>query len=266
MAPDETETLQQGVSASPPNPPADDTAESRARGRPTIAELQARKAELDAKEEELKRRELEIELAASEQNLAFRERDIEMREGQVAAGRGSARSGTIRSEELTQPVRGRRYKGGMDMPNKYHIPPQEIPLGTSYQWNTHAIYGQEQRHYSVFMANQGWEPVPASRHPHLAPKDANPNDPIIIDGQILVERPAEWTNEALQEEYDKARGEVAMKEEQLFGTPQGTLPRARANGSNEFIAVNKQIERPEAELPRGNYKYETPGQGGVVIE
>lgn len=239
-------------------------AEARGRGRPSIAELQDRKAALDAREEELNRRALEIELAAAESNQAMRERDIQNAEAKVAAGRSTVRTGSIRSADITEPVRGRKYRGGSDMPNKFHVPQEAIPLGSSYQWNNHTIFGQEQHATNAYMQAQGWEPVPASRHPHLMPPNTDPKSPIIVDGQILVERPAEWTQEALQEEYDKARGEVRMKEEQLYGTPQGQLPRARANGSSEFIQVNKAVEpgMPSA----GNYNYETPGIGSVIIE
>ncbi len=261
------EDLVTQAAAAPPAPPAEET-ESRGRGRPTIAEINERKAALDAREADLAAREAEAELAAAEANLAMREAQLLARQQQaqqpVAAGRLSARTGTIRSDDITEPVRGRRFKGGMDMPDRFHIPPQDIPLGISYQWNNHTVFGQEDRAYSSFMEMQGWQPVPASRHPHLVPKDAPPNSPIIIAGQILMERPQELTDEALAEELAKARGEVRMKEEQLFGTPAGTLPRARANGTSEFNQVSRRVERPEAELPRGNYQYE--GANGSVIE
>lgn len=250
--------------ATPPTPPAEGETDEqkRSRGRPTIAELEARKAALDEQEAELERRALEVELAAAEANLKLRTREIEIKEGMVAAGRGSVRTGEIRAD-ITEPVRGRRYKGGQDMPNKFHIPPEQIPLGISYQWNNHTIFGQEQHSTNAYMQAQGWEPVPATRHPHLMPPGYD--GPIIIDGQILVERPAELTNEALQEQLDKARGEVRLKEEQLNGTPPGTFQRVREDGTNEFNKINRRIEAPEAELPR-NYQYETPGQGGPVIE
>lgn len=256
--------MTQDNESTPPTPPTEaDNEERRGRGRPTIAEIEAKRAELERREADIADREAAVELAAAEANLAMREAELVSRETQVAAARsGTVRTGTVRSAELTAPVRGRRYKGGMDMPDRFFIPPSDIPLGISYQWNNHTVFGQEQHSYSSFMGMQGWEPVHSSRHPHLCPTGYD--GPIIVDGQILVERPAEWTNEALQEELDKARGEVRMKEEQLYGTPAGTMPRARANGTNEFVSVKKDVE-PGAPVPR-NYQYESPGQGGVVIE
>lgn len=265
--------------ATPPTPPENGAgpeaaaaeAASRGRGRPSIAELEAKQRALSEREEEVKRRELEIEIAAAEANINFRERDLDLkqREQQVQqqpmfTARPAARSGDVRSADLSEPVRGRRFKGGGDMPNKYHIPPETIPAGMSYQWNNHTVFGQEQHAYSSFMEMQGWEPVPASRYPHLVPRDTPANAPIIIDGQMLVERPAEWTMEALQEGIEAAYSQVQTKEQQLYGTPDGQLQRSRANGTNEFIQVGKSVEPGTPHTP--NYPYEQPGVGATFIE
>lgn len=227
------------------------------RKRPTKEELDARELELAERADELALQERQVQLDAAEANLAMRAVEVERAK---MAGVASARSGGVRNEEIRSdtisegPIRGRRYKG-TDMPNKFHVPVEDIPVGTSYQWNNYSVFGKGDPAYDSFMEMQGWTPVPADRHPHLVPRDHK--GPIVVDGQILVERPQALTNEALQEELDKARGEVRMKEEQLYGTPQGTLPRARANGSNEFIAVQKTVE-PGAPI-KPTYKYEGTG-------
>lgn len=229
----------------------------RGRGRPTLAELEDRRKALDAREAAL----AEQELAIAEANMALRERDIEMREKQaapVAAARsGGIRNETARSSAIREPIRQRRYRGG-EMPNEFDIPADQIPEDSSYQWNNYTVFGQSNPHYSAFMGMQGWEPVPTRRHPNLMPPGTHDDAPIIVKGQILVERPIELTQEALQEQLDKARGEVLAKEEQLYGAPKGTLPRARANGSNEFIAINKEIERGQP--VKRNYQYDDGGQ------
>jgi len=225
----------------------------RGKGRPTIAELTAREQAVADREKTID--EKFAELAAAQANL-------EQLLAQVhGAGRSTpVRAATARTEDVTEPVRGRRYKGG-EMPNKFHIPPEDIPGGISYQWNNHTVFGQENASYSAYMQMQGWVPVPASRHPHLMP--VGYEGPIIVDGQILMERPAELTREALQEELDKARGEVRMKEEQLYGPqPEGQFQRARANGSNEFNQINRTVERGTPSP--GNYQYEAAT--GPVIE
>lgn len=269
--PDETDLIsgygEAGTSPTPPIEP-DGDAEKRGRGRPSNAALDARQAELDRRAAALEERERQIALDAAEANLALREAEAARAELRIAAARsGTARSESAHSEIASAdgpvaPARGRRYKGD-EMPNKFHIPSEQIPLGQSYQWNNYTVFGQEQHAYSAFMEMQGWQPVPAERHPHLVPKGYT--GPIIVDGQILMERPQELTNEALQEQLDKARGEVAAKEAQLYGTPEGTMQRSRANGSNEFIGVAKGIERGAPHTPK--YEYETPGQGtGAIIE
>lgn len=258
-------------SESPPTAPAPelalDDAGKRPVGRPSNAALDARQAELDAREAALADRQRELELMAAEQNMAMREAELKAAEESIIA----ARSGTIRSqplrsegirdEEIRTPMRTRKFKGA-EMPNKFDVAREDIPRGMSYQWNNHSIFGQEQHAYSAFMAQQGWEPVPASRHPHLMPPGYT--GPVIVDGQILMERPTELTLEALQEDLDRARGEVRLKEEQLGAAPQGTMPRARANGSNEFNQITKEVEIGSPTKP--NYQYEVPGAGGAVIE
>lgn len=258
---------------SPPTAPTPEMAlddagvAKRSVGRPSNAQLDARQAELDAREAALAERQRELELAAAEQNMLMREAEMKAAEERIAAARsGTIRSQTLRSEsireeEIRTPMRTRKFKGA-DMPNKFEVAKSDIPAGMSYQWNNHSIFGQEQHAYSAFMAQQGWEPVPASRHPHLMPPGYE--GPIIVDGQVLMERPTELTIEALQEELDRARGEVRLKEEQLGAAPQGTMPRARANGTSEFIQVSKEIEPGTPTQP--NYQYEVLGAGGAVIE
>lgn len=246
-----------------------ETETSRGRGRPSIAELNAREAELARREAELAAAEENVRLltlAAMDRGLSIDPPPADLLEpakpqgthtANVAGRSGNLRSGGARSDDITVPVRvQRRYRGG-EMPNEFHIPPEQIPPGTSYQWNNHTVFGQENPSYSAYMQMQGWQPVHSSRHPHLCP--VGYEGPIIVKGQILMERPQELTNEALQEELDKARGEVSAKEEQLYGTPPGTLPRARANGSNEFIAIDKEIV--QGTPTKANYQYEP---GGVI--
>lgn len=245
-----------------PDAPVDTDAETnRPRGRPSIAELNAREAELNRREAELAAAEENLRLVqqtAQQRGLSIDPPPADLAQTAAFAGRtGTLRSGGARTDDITVPVRAqRRYRGG-EMPNEFHIPPEQIPPGTSYQWNNHTVFGQENPSYSAYMGMQGWEPVHSSRHPHLVP--VGYEGPIIVKGQILMERPQYMTNEALQEELDKARGEVQAKEEQLYGAPPGTMPRARANGSNEFITIDKEIVQGTPAKP--NYQYEP---GGVI--
>lgn len=235
---------------------------ARGRGRPSIAEIAAREQALAEREQSVASSVKTIDEKLAE--LRSAEANLEALLAQVhGAGRSTPiRAENIRSGTVTEPVRGRRYKGG-DMPNEFHIPAEDIPPGISYQWNNHTVFGQENPSYSSHMEMQGWIPVPAKRHPHLMPTNYDGNGPIIVKGQILVERPQELTKEALQEELDKARGEVRMKEEQLYGpAPEGQFQRAREDGTNEFNRINREVVRGGPSP--GNYQYDSPN--GAIIE
>lgn len=248
--------------------PAAEPETKRNRGRPTIAEIEAREQAVKEQEEALALRERELELEVAERNADMRARDLERAEAAarqpppapVAAARsGGARTGDIRTETVTEPLRRRRYHGG-EVPNEFHIPEDQIPDGISYQWNNYQVFGQNNPSYDAHMQMQGWVPVDASRHPHLMP--AGHKGPIIVKGQILMERPVELTREALQEDYDRAIGEVRAKEEQLYGAPPGTMPRQRANGTAEFNSIKREIEPGTPIKPK--YQYEDAA--GPVVE
>lgn len=225
-------------------------------GRPSKAELDARAAALAEREETIALREREAEIKLAEANAGLRELDLERVERSipqpaVAARSGSFRSTDARTETVTDPLRQRRYRHS-EIPNEFHIPDEQIPDGTSYQWNNFTVFGQGNPSQDSYMAMQGWRPVPASRHPHLMPEGAT--GPVIVKGQILVERPMELTREALQEDYERAVGEVKAKEAQLYGERPDT-PAGRSLG------ISKVVEKGAPVKP--NYQYDT---GGPVIE
>lgn len=246
---------------SPPDDPANATGteqqmKAEAEG-PTQAELDERELKLAEREEALRRRQREMELAAAEANLDMREADL----ARVGA-QGFERSGTVRKdvrgEAITEPVRQRRHRGGQ-MVDKFAVPPEKIPIGTSYEWKTKTVFGQTNTSYETFLRAQGWEPVPSSRHPDMMPEGYD--GPVEIDGMVLCERPMELTREAMQEDFRNAREAVQVKEQQLYGTPDGQFQRHRANGSNDFIQVNRSVEPGTPTQP--NYQYE---RGGIEVE
>lgn len=119
----------------------------------------------------------------------------------------------------------RDHLGGMsEEVDQFYIPPHIIPDGWSYEWKRHTVLGKEDPTYQVRTAHRGWEPVPRSRHPEMMPENF-PGNTILREGQILMERPKEITDEAKAADYRKAVGQVRGKEEQLGATPPGTLAR-----------------------------------------
>lgn len=89
----------------------------------------------------------------------------------------------------------------------YHVPPNEIPDGWSYQWNPVTVTGKEVIDMQNVMYANGWRPVPASRHPGRWTKPGDTGQ-IVVEGLRLEERPEALTEEALIEGEMKARQQV----------------------------------------------------------
>lgn len=127
-----------------------------------------------------------------------------------------------RAEEL------RAHLGGLDEgTDDFYLDPEMIPDGWTYQWKRHTIYGQEDPAYQVQLARAGWAPVPASRHPEMMPVGAT-DGVILRKGMLLMECPTEIVDERRAIDLRRAREQVRHKEEQLAGTPDGTMTRDHA--------------------------------------
>lgn len=123
-----------------------------------------------------------------------------------------------------EPMRDTRWDSFQYAPteddDRLKILPEEIPDGMSYQWITAKIFGQDQPQNLARFQKQGWIPVPASRHDgKFAPKGYQGY--CEVDGLILHERPMEFTRRAREHEFQKARGQVQIRERQLAG---GDIP------------------------------------------
>jgi len=114
--------------------------------------------------------------------------------------------------------------GDTDEVDKFFIDPKIIPEGWSYEWKTFTVLGAENPGYQVNLARQGWEAVPARRHPEMMPMNHKGNT-IEREGQILMERPAVITDAAKARDLRRAREQVNQKEAQLAGAPVGTFDR-----------------------------------------
>ena len=94
-----------------------------------------------------------------------------------------------------------------DEDDKYHIYPEEVPEGISYEWKRVSIYGQEDKSHQVKLRQMGyWQPVAGRTHPRFGFID---DQPIVIDGLMLMERPIELTEERLDREKKKANSQVS---------------------------------------------------------
>lgn len=123
--------------------------------------------------------------------------------------------------------------------DEFYIDPSIIPDGWSYEWKRETVLGQPDPSYQVALAQRGWEPVPASRHPELVPPGWT-GAHIPRKGCLLMERPKEITDEVRAQDNRRARDQVRQKEAQLGASPAGTFE--RDNKGNPMAKVTKSYE------------------------
>lgn len=163
----------------------------------------------------------DVGLRRSEMRPAMREEDPRTR---------AAR----RAEEI------RNHLGGLDDgTDEFFIDPRDIPPGWSYEWKRKTVLGQEDPAYMVSLARKGWEPVPASRHPHMMP-EGYASAAIERKGLILMERPLELTEEQRELDRRAAINQVRQKEQQLAQAPSGQFE--RQNKDSTLVKVKKSYE------------------------
>ena len=123
--------------------------------------------------------------------------------------------------------------------DEFFVDPNDIPPGWSYEWKRKYVLGAEDPAYQVSLARAGWEPVPTSRHPSYMPDTGN-YPTIERKGMILMERPAEITDEARNMELRRARQQVRQKEAQLNSAEGGQFE--RSNKDQSLVKINRSYE------------------------
>jgi len=108
--------------------------------------------------------------------------------------------------------------------DKFYVDPSVIPPGWTYEWKYYSTLNKPDESKAIELRRNGWEAVPASRHPELMP-DGSRGETIIREGMMLMERPQEITNFVRQRELDDARQLQRLPHEMGSQTPQGTGPR-----------------------------------------
>jgi hypothetical protein len=99
--------------------------------------------------------------------------------------------------------------------NRYEYDRSKIPAGMTYEWKRKTVFGQEDTENLVNLEANGWEPVPAERHPELSGRRAQVGTQIVRGGLILMERPVEITEEARELDTFAARHQVAQQIQRL---------------------------------------------------
>ena len=91
-----------------------------------------------------------------------------------------------------------------------------IPAGMVYEWRAKSVMGKPTQRAIDGMTADGWRFVPSSRHDGMfMPAGYAENGDIVRDGLRLEERPMALTQEALDEERQKASKLVRDQQEQL---------------------------------------------------
>ncbi len=169
----------------------------------------------------------------------------EMRDAPVTEAREDMRAGQreedprARAERRTAEIRKHLKGDTSDGADRFFIDPYIIPDGWSYEWKRKTIWGKEDPAHEVELARQGWETVPATRHPQMMPKGNWQT--IERDGMVLMERPKELTDDVHAQNLRRARLQVRAKEAQLNQAPEGTFdrddPRVKPSIKKSFEAM-----------------------------
>lgn len=132
------------------------------------------------------------------------------------------------------------------------------PAGWSYQWNAITAVNKElsEIHQGavVDMYENGWRPVPASRHPGVWTAPGYEGS-IIVKGQRLEERPMALTMEARREDEARAKSQLRDQTDSLRLT-QSQLPGARAGRAEQASGMRMTIDKSMELPPSGNYDVE----------
>ena len=138
--------------------------------------------------------------------------------------RGDMRSESPRERAARRAAEIKGHVGTLEEnTDEFYIPAELVPEGWTYEWKRKTVLGMEDPAHSVQLALQGWENVPADRHPAMMPTGIHQN--IERKGMVLMERPKVITDEVREIEYRKARQQVRHKEQQLTQAPEGQFER-----------------------------------------
>lgn len=130
--------------------------------------------------------------------------------------------------------------------NRLHVDPKLIPEGWSWEWKRYTTYNAPDPGYQAALARDGWEPVKAENFPGVF-LPVEQTGPIIIDGLILMERPASLTEEARLEEKRKADAAIGSQ----FGItlPNGVAPGNLASAPQQtFVRRHQEVNMPRPQL------------------
>jgi hypothetical protein len=127
----------------------------------------------------------------------------------------------------------------------FQVDPTAIPDGMSYEWRRVTYAGKEDVRHQARAHRRHWTPVPKKRHPEIVGREAAVTDPegaITVDGLMLMERAAFISKEAAGLRDERAKERVRNQVKSLKLTPEGQLPRVRAQAKKKY---NIQVAEPD---------------------
>jgi len=171
----------------------------------------------------------------------------------VAQAQARLRTETVARETIREPVRvdGRRRnrKGGQQQ-NPFDVPEHLKRPGLSYEWKRHTVMGKEDYSYTSSMLENGWLAVDAKDMPGFMRPGYD--GPVVCDGMILMERPAELTQEAVREREADARDAMTVQKVKAGQAPDKTFTRdhplvQKVTFNNSEYATAIEVDRSTGE-------------------
>lgn len=136
-----------------------------------------------------------------------------------------------------------------DIVSPFHIDAHRIPPGVTLEWKRYTTLGERNQSYENKMLEQGWRPVPARLFPDFMPQGTPPDDAVIRDGNMLMARRQELTDQARLQERRAAQQQVQTSEARMRDTPGDTMPR-NAPAAEKWNSIKRTMERMP--VPKGD--------------
>jgi hypothetical protein len=182
------------------------------------------------------------------------------REAARAPTRAGAVTVTGRGGEIL--TRKRTQTGDM-----FAIPPELIEPGWEYQWAAVTVAGNSEilMDQNLMMAENGWRPVPAERHPGRFMPMGHKGS-IIRGGQMLMERPKALCDEARGEDKRKAIQQMRDRDQSLMGRKANvgeSMPAGFAINPNQYRGTGGRVKMdidPAVDVPMPQHQLAELGE------
>ena len=157
-----------------------------------------------------------------------------------AGGRAPART------EARRPVRF----APVQPENRYTIPPNRIPAGMTAEWKALSVFGVPNRNHMVELCRAGWVPAKASDFPEFsgygtdfAPavlamgnmKPCQADDPVVINQLILMLRPKEYSDEAVEQHRADSRTQMNDQLRRLALTSRAAVGAGNTKITRQYV-------------------------------